>query len=255
MKYLPLLLFLPITTFSQTTDFVDSLFNLYPKEAPYPEDVNFEVESDSVISVTTDNDQCIMQRWLHYPGATFLLSYQPADCAFFAPAFDYLSFNNQQIKLNPAFFQTDSEMALKMSWTPDESWHKFALGKAVYYYTNLSISNCNGTVCSFTLTVILREQNKQIKPFFFFNMGADLQVIDVDGDENPDVVEIFHTNETTGSFAAQNNHMEIRWLELDASGKFQQVKDPSGAPYEIIVRYPDWTIQNMKIVKRHWPGN
>lgn len=253
MKYLPLLLFLPITTFSQTTDFVDSLFNLYPKAALYPEDVNFEVESDSVISVTTDDDRCVMQRWLHYPGATFLLTYAPSECADFAPVLESLKFNNQIIKLDPGYFQTDHKMALKMSWTTDESWHKFPLGKAVYYYTHLSPSNCNGTVCSHTLTVILKEVNKQIKPFLFYNQGADLQVVDVDGDENPDIVEIFHTNETTGSFAAQNDHMEIRWLEPDASGKFQPVKDPAGNPYEIVVRYPDWTIQNMKIVKRHWP--
>lgn len=254
--YLPALLFLlfaaPART--QTTDFVDSLFNLYPKETPYPEDVNFEVESDSTISISVENDQCTMQRWLQYPGASFLLTYAPDDCAVFTPALKSISINNKNFPLTAGFFQHDVGSALELSWYADEAWHKMTLGKANYYFTHLTISNCNGTMCSFTLTVIFREQNQQYTPFFFYNTGADLEIIDVDHDEFLDIVEILHTNETTGSFSAQNNRTDIRWLELNNTGKFESVKDVAGAPFQITIRYPDWKISTMKILQYHWPS-
>jgi hypothetical protein len=258
LKYaLPALLFLLFASsaHAQTTDFVDSLFHLYPKETPYPEDVNFEVETDSTMSISTENDQCIMQRWLHYPSATIVMAYAPDDCAFFAPALKTIAINGKVFALdNVSLFQNPSDFCSRLSWYTDEAWHKLTLGKANYYYTHLTISNCNGTTCSFTLTVIFREQSQQYTAFFFCNTGADLEVIDVDQDEFPDIVETNSIDEASGSFSTHNNRTDIRWLELSNAGKFEAVKDAGGQLYQISVRYPDWDIKSMKILQYHWPA-
>jgi hypothetical protein len=253
MRYLFFLL-LAQSASAQTTDFVDSLFNLYPQEMLYPEDVNFEVVTDSTISLISDKDQCVMQRWMHYPGTTFLLSHAPSDCADFAPTLSSIAVNNQFFSLNTnTYFQNSRGNAPQVSWFADESWHKMTLKNTNYYYTTLTNLRCNGTTCSFTLTVIFKETNNKFTPFFFYNEGADLEVIDVDHDDMPDIVETIHTDEKTGVFSALNNRTDIRWLELTAGNTFEYVNDPSGKPYLISIRYPEWEIKSMQILQHHWP--
>ena len=81
-----------------------------------------------------------------------------------------------------------------------------------------------------------------------------MEVIDVDQDEFPDIVETNSIDEASGSFSTHNNRTDIRWLELSNAGKFEAVKDAGGQLYQISVRYPDWDIKSMKILQYHWPA-
>ncbi|MEO8769251.1 MAG: hypothetical protein ABI402_04185 [Ferruginibacter sp.] len=137
----------------------------------------------------------------------------------------------------------------------ESSFRRFLFKGKEFYYITAYIMDCVGnSACLPNIYFLFDVKNKKLSEFFTFRVNDAYFFGDVNGDDKLDYLEIVNDG-GYGLYEDRLNHYKINLYSCNASGKFEQLKDPGNKEYFIEGNSgTDYYVgERMYIDKYYWP--